>query len=72
MMGEGYSDFQEIFAADPPPGGFYDPFVVTDEGTYVAPEVRLFLRNTFVNIPASLLASSRELVVLLSTSLPNL
>lgn len=45
MMGEGYSDFQDLFAANPPPGGFYDPFTVTGEGTYVAPEVKIFLQS---------------------------
>ena len=47
MMGDGYKDFQDIFAANPPPGGFYDPFAVTGEGTYVAPEVRFRLKVNF-------------------------
>ncbi|KAL8453464.1 hypothetical protein Emag_001837 [Eimeria magna] len=35
MMAEG-NELQNIFSADPPPGGFYDPFMMTDGGTYVA------------------------------------
>ncbi|KAL8433568.1 hypothetical protein ACSSS7_003787 [Eimeria intestinalis] len=35
MMSDG-NGLQDIFSADPPPGGFYDPFMMTDAGTYVA------------------------------------
>lgn len=42
MMGEGRSDFQGLFAVEPPPGGVYDPYAMTGTGTYVAPDVRLY------------------------------
>ncbi|KAL8434524.1 hypothetical protein Efla_000040 [Eimeria flavescens] len=36
MMGEGTSELQDMFRADPPPGGVFDPFMMTDKGIYVA------------------------------------